>query len=259
MGRIIIWGVVFLLFGAPMIAIMGLQIFGQAMFFSASQDIHQSISKSASRNDPMDGNVLDIINHKKRGRFKRSYVAFSRMNDIESNRSISFTAYVTPKSLLASGENLPDRSLMEIFAKSHALGFSRKECERLLTVLASRCKVESSRARLGKDGLIRIDTWLKFVQKMPFGSYEENEKLAYQEIGKSLTLKNKPVVVPMRAAAAQRMRFYQKILRECNSIRKSAGNCVLYKISIKAHKKSHSRSTRMAGTVWYTYIQKIKG
>lgn len=236
---------------------LGPQIYIQYMMASTSSKVNRAILRTDERINPMAGKNLNISNHTKKGRFKIGYTALAQVNKFNSNRKVRFTTFVSPKNLLRPGEKMPQKSMLDLFAKTHAIYYVQEECKRLLKTLASKCKVSGSSGKVQKDGKIRISGGMNFIQKADFGSFDEKGRLAFQQIAIPVTRKNKPVQISISSAEQKRMSFYKKALRECAKIKRTEGNCALRYMDINSWKKAHSASMKMKGYTYYTYLQKL--
>ena len=244
--------------GVFVIALMfGPQLYGQYMFAGTASKINNIVMRTDEKIDPFAGKNLNVINHTRKGFFKRGYTALAQFNVINASRKVYFMAHVAPKKLLRPGEKLPAESLLKVFAKTHAIFYAQEECKRLLQTLASKCEVSGTTSRIEKDGVIRISGGMRFVQKTDFGSFDEKGRLAFQQIGIPLTRKNRPVQLSMSSAEHKRMSFYKKALKECSEIKRSEGNCALNYINIKSWRKPHSASIKISGKSYYSYLQAL--
>lgn len=208
--------------------------------------------------DPLGGSLNVVDNrHEKTGRLKYGYLAMANYDSLDASRSVSFSTYVSLRSLLKSGEAPPDRDYRQVFAQARAIEYANQECEIIQQYFARKCSVRQAKARVEKDGkTVRINAHLSFVQAGAFGNLTDTSATwSFRDIGTTIKVPDAATARSLRARA----KVYRKVMKECASIRKREGNCAITRLSIHARRSRSSGLLRMSARAKYAFLKKLRG
>lgn len=187
------------------------------------------------------------------------YAALTKIAEPSEDRVIAFNVPVHLRDLMKPGEQKPEADFADVFANARAGAFADAECGRVLKKLASRCAVSyASASRAGSEpGLYIMSGTLSFVQKDDLGKVDEAAQLVYRELLASVVPGGNSVSVMPPDAARQRERFYEEATRICAKMRRSEGNCAIYRININASRMDGSDALRLDGNGQFSFLQRV--
>ena len=208
--------------------------------------------------DPLRGS-LNVVNnrHEKSGRLKYGYLAMANFENIEAERSINFSTYVSLSSLLHSGEAPPDRDYRQVFAQARAVEYAHQECDLIKQYFAKECIVKSAKAKVEKNGrTVRIQARMSFVQAGGFGDISDKSATwSFRDIGTRIKVPDASKSRIIRS----RVKVYRKVMRECDSIRRREGNCAITRILISARRNRSSGLIRTSASAQYAFLKRLHG
>lgn len=246
--------------GLPMIATLGLQLYAAAVVAGVASDVNAAVAEAdRAANQPPSGNYKVENVMADRG-LRAGYEALVRIADPVRQRIVGFNAYVDLRDMLQAGEEMPDADFADVFAAARANAFAEAECGRVLKKLASKCEVDhvaAHRAR-DEDGVYNISATLRFVQKEALGAVDPAARLAYRELRKPLNDGGRAVIVMRDEAARQREKFYEAAARACGKLRRSEGNCAVYRITVRANPNRGSDAMELVGNAQLSYLQALR-
>ncbi len=208
--------------------------------------------------DPLRGTLNVVDNrHEKSGRLKYGYLAMANFDAIEAERSVNFSTYVSLRSMLRSGETLPDRDYREVFAQARAVEYAHQECDLIKQYFARECVVKHVRASTDKTGKsIRIIARLSFIQAGDFGDISDTSATwSFRDITSRIKVAEAAKARTLRSRA----KVYRKVMRECASIRRREGNCAITGLSISARRSRKSGLIRMSASAKYAFLKRLQG
>jgi hypothetical protein len=236
----------------------GVQLYAAYTVHNAMYQVNSSIAEAERASQPPVGNY-QVVNVKDDPSLWGGYEALSKVGEPVEDRVVTFTALVRLRDLLQPGEAKPDADFADVFVNARAGTYADGECARLLKKLASYCKVSYANAnRSGQGDVYNISATLSFVQKDELGKVEETSRLAYREVNNSMPAASRSVSVMPSDAARQREKFYEEAARLCTKLRKSEGNCAVYRIDISTTNQSGSDALLLSGFTRLSFLQPVK-
>ena len=251
----IIGGVIF---GVPALVGIGVQLYAAIVVANVAYDVNKSIAEIEAL-DQVPTGKYQVENVEGDRSLWSGYAALTRVAEPVDDRVVTFDVVIQIDDLLHPGEAPPEADFVDVFVNARANTVADAECASLLATLASQCTVRATNAyALSVDkGLYNISATLGFVQKEAFGAVKEKAKLAYREINRELGDGAHVVTVMPSSAAGQRQKFYKEVARLCGKLRKSEGNCAIYRVDIHASDKSGSTALEMHGLARFSYLQPV--
>lgn len=230
-------------------------ISAQGMVLFHVGGMQASMNRHNNPKDPFKRENLNIVNHREDGsrRFKPGYEALARLDDIDADRNVHFTAIVPIKALLQPGEDSPEPGMLEVFAKARAIRYAHQECERLKKTIASACEPRHADARID-DGKARIDATLKFVQRAPLGDLETGATYAFATVNSAVFNESRKVATI--SAADERLRIYREVDRQCADLKRREGNCAIHSIIVSAHDGRGGEGQSITARAIYAFLSR---
>lgn len=243
---------------------VALFLIGGALYFAVNVMVYSHAERiiSADRDyshpkDPFGGRDLKISENREEDghRFKRGYLEMAKFDDLEAGRRAWFSAYVRIEELLAPGETRPAEEMLPVFVKSRAILYAKDECERLITALARECAVNNADGRL-KDGLVRIEGSMRFVQHDEFGEIDPTAEWVFANVSGKLA--EAGAITSMARGAADRVALYRKAAQKCAEIKKRESNCAVTAIRIDTV-KNHQGGYTLSASADYSFLTRRDG
>jgi hypothetical protein len=224
-------GLMQILGGACLLVVLMTQMSVLRTALEVESDMTQADRRAAPAADFAAG--LEIDGAKDGSRYKLGYMALASVGEMHDFRSVRAEFYVPFKELLDTGENPPDKDLLEAFVNARAARLAKAECDLLMRNLASQCVVDNSKASPSKQGLVRVNVSLDFVQKSEFGEVKAEKRAAYVEHHQSLTSQSSQTVT-LSKSAEFRASLYERAAKLCDKLRAAEGNCAIYGVTISS-------------------------
>ncbi|MEM7299681.1 MAG: hypothetical protein AAF468_01245 [Pseudomonadota bacterium] len=177
-----------------------------------------------------------VTGHKEKNHYKESYRSLARASEIEA-RSISVTIPVEPKEFLKPGEALPSKENMDLFVSARSTPIGKRECALIEENLAQKCVVARSSTSSNRSGVYFVHLRLNYFQKAPFGTVSEKDELEFREAESKSMKDTRSSSFRGRDLLNLRRRYYNKIAKECDFLRRREGNCAI-------------TSARIASQIW---------
>lgn len=251
MQKLIFW-LLFLFFGLPILGIILLQFMGAIAITGMSTYINKIMFPSWGDGSYQIAGIEKVLNSSTDYGTKKGFIALSNFNNIAASRTINFSTVVSPVSLLNSGESLPKNDFMDVFIQARSVNYGRAECQRISGMLARDCVVTNSNVSKLNNGQYKMNITLGFVQKDDFGKVDASEKVSYQEVRKNLLNKD---VYSIEQAEIERINIYKSVVQQCDFLRKNQGNCAIYRIKINSRSYPSQSKMTLSSQAVFSFLQ----
>ena len=238
--------------GLAVLVGLGVNFYAGYQVTSVAYQMNEAIREA---NEPPTG-AYNVENVKDDPSLWSGYKALTKVGEPSEERVIAFSVPVRLRDLMKPGEQKPEADFADVFANARAGAFADAECGHVLKKLASRCSVSYANAyRAGGPGVYTISGTLSFVQKDGLGKIDETARLAYRELLTSVVPGGNTLSVMPEDAARQREKLYEEATRICAKMRKSEGNCAIYRININASQMDGCDALRLDGNGQFSFLQ----
>jgi hypothetical protein len=248
-----------LIFGVPMLITLCLQVYAGIVVAGVASDVNTAMKEAedAGKNPP--AGVYKVGNIKAERTLWPGYQALTSISEPVRQRVVAFNAYVSVRDLLKKGEEMPADDLADVFMSARANTYAEAECALVLKKLASQCSVDNVSAYKVRNetGVYNISGRLRFVQKEGLGKVDTAAQLAYREIQANFGHGKRSVTVMADEAAAAREDFYAEAARACAGLRRTEGNCAIYRVTVRSNPKRGSDAMELSGNVRLSYLDEV--
>jgi len=241
-------------FVAALFMIGGLLYFGMnVMVYSYADGITRQQREWENPRDPLASRKLKISEHRAEDgkRFKPGYVEMAKFDDIDAGRTVYFSAYVPLEDLLNAGEQRPSPELLQVFAKSRAILYAQKECERVMQSVARECAVNHAEGR-AEDGIVSISGYLRFVQRDDLGAIDENAAWVFSNVNDNLT-EGSGRPTSLSSGETGRAALYRKAAQKCAEIKRREGNCAITAMRVSM-RKAYKGGYELDASAEYSFL-----